>query len=147
MQPHGLGFHQIGDVLDFIAGDDAGAVAQRLGFHHALAHTLLQESGNGVAAEHGDDGRPAHAVHAFALGQNALHLVGHGLRGCAVAAHFGRGFAEDFGFDRIQLIGRDQECQGQGDLQDLVGGFLDLAQAFEESDGAVIVFDADPEQG
>ena len=67
LQAHRLGFHQVGDMLDFGGGDLTAAAAQMVGQGHVAGYAGLEEAQDAGVREDGDDTRPADA-HTSAFG-------------------------------------------------------------------------------
>ena len=147
LQTHGLGFHQPGHVLDLGNGHVAADTPHPVGHRDAAGDPGLQQLLHRSQRHHGDDARAPHRVHPLAGCQDTQHLLGHAAhRGPFVAGLVGSLF-ERFPQRRVVGVGSGQVANRSEQLQDLIGGFLDLAHPLEIPDRAVVVLDADPQQG
>ena len=146
LQAHGFGFHQVGDVFDFLHRDVPADAPQPVRHANAPGDAGFQQVLDQRDGGHGDDTGPAHCVHPLAGDHDAHQLLALTAHGHALVAGLFRCVVEHRRHRGIVGVGGCEVAQRAGELQDLIGGFLDLPNAFGVTDRPAIVLDADTQQ-
>jgi hypothetical protein len=146
LQAHRLGLHELGHALELRRRRLPAEPSHALRARDPAADAAVEEGEQTGDREDADDARPAQRVHALARRLDAHHLLDRGAHRRPLGAGPLRRLRPGLGQRRVVTVGGGEVAERPVHLQDLLGGFLDLAEALEIPDRTVIVFDADAEQ-